>query len=162
MRPMSTNNYLSSDGLIINQSKLKTIPYGKYTSDYNGCGWIATYNTMKLLGEKVEANEIIQHLNKYNVLDGKLGTNPFGIKKYFEGQNLDFRSSFLSKRLHAKKNAIGIILYTDGKSAHYVAFQRENRKFHFYNDIYGKEDDVRTLEEFFHGKKVPLWYIILE
>lgn len=158
---MLTSDSMSSDGLIINQSKLETIPYGKYTSDYNGCGWIATYNAMKMLGKKVEEKEIIQYLNKYNVLDGKLGTNPFGIKKYFEEQNLDFRSSFLSKKLQAKKDSVGILLYTDGKIAHYVAFKRENRKFHFYNDVYGKEDDVRTLDEFFQGKKIPLWYITL-
>ncbi len=134
---MLTNNSLSRDGLIINQSKLKAIPYGKYTSDYNGCGWIATYNAMKMLGEKVDEQEIIEYLNKYNILDGKLGTNSFGIKKYFEEQNVEFKSVFLSKRLQTKKNAVGILLYTDGKSAHYVAFQRENSKFHFYNDVYG-------------------------
>lgn len=162
MKPMLTNNSLSRDGLIINQSKLKTIPYGKYTSDYNGCGWIATYNAMKLLGEKVEVKEIIRYLDKYNILDGKVGTNPIGIKKYFEEQNLSFRSSVLSKRLQAKKHAVGILLYTDGKSAHYVAFQRENRQFHFYNDVYGKENDIRTLDEFFQGKKVPLWFLIIQ
>lgn len=153
---------LSNDGLIINQSQLKTIPYGKYTSDYNGCGWIATYNVMKLLGEKVEVEEVLQYLNKYTILDGRFGTNPFGIKKYFQEQNYDFRYAFLSRRLQAKKNAIGIILYTDFKNIHYVAFRREDRKFHFYNDIYGKEDDIRTLDEFLEGKKIPLWYLIIE
>jgi len=159
---MLTSDSLSSNGLIINQSKLKTIPFGKYTSDYNGCGWIATYNAMKLLDEKVEAEDIISYLNRYTIFDGKWGTNPLGIKKYFKEKNYPYRSAFLSKRLQAKKNAVGIILYTDRNIYHYVAFQREHNKFHFYNDIYGDENDVRTFEEFLGDKKIPLWYIILD
>jgi hypothetical protein len=153
---------LSRDGLIIDQSQLKTIPYGKYTSDYNGCGWIATYNAMKLLGEEADVEEVLHYLNKYTILEGRFGTNPFGIKRYFEKHDYDFRYAFLSRRLEAKKNAVGILLYTDGRNIHYVAFQRENRKFHFYNDIYGREDDIRTLDEFLQGKRLPLWYLILE
>ncbi|WP_313130302.1 hypothetical protein [Anaerocolumna sp.] len=159
---MLLSSSVTNDGLIINQSELKTIPYGKYTSDYNGCGWIATYNAMKLLGEKVEVEEVLYYLNKYTILEGRFGTNPFGIKKYFEEQNYDFRHAFLSRKLKAKKNAVGILLYTDCKIVHYVAFRREDRKFHFYNDIYGKENDLRTLDEFLQGKKIPLWYLIVE
>ena len=35
---MLIKNSLSKKGYIIDQAKLNTIPYGKYTSDYNGCG----------------------------------------------------------------------------------------------------------------------------
>jgi len=159
---MLASNSLSKDGYIINQSKLNTIPYGKYTSDYNGCGWIATYNAMKLLGEKVDVENIIDYLNHYTIIKGKLGTNPAGIKNFFKERSFSLKSTSHVEKFnsYSKNCGAGIILYLSNQTAHYVAFNKSGEQYHFYNDIYGKEDDIRTMDQFLKEVKFNIAYLI--
>jgi hypothetical protein len=159
---MLTNSCLSKDGYIINQGKLKAIQYGKYTSDYNGCGWIATYNAVKLMGEKEEVENIISYLNHYTIVKGKFGTNPIGIKKYLKKKKFKLKSTFRINKFndYAKHSYEGIVLYLWNGSCHYVAFQKSGEQYRFLNEIYGKEDDIRTMKDFIKDAGVNIAYLI--
>lgn len=47
--PMLENAF-SPDGMIVRQSLATDVPYGRYPSSRNGCGWIATYNLLRAVG----------------------------------------------------------------------------------------------------------------
>lgn len=62
--------------------------YNDLYSDYNGCGWIATYNALLLMGKRVKPSSIIKWYESNNglILNGLFGTNPLSIAKYFRNQ----------------------------------------------------------------------------
>ena len=62
---------------------------------------------------------------------------------------------------YSKKCDAGIILYCADETCHYVAFERRGRKQHFYNDIYGKENDIRTMDAFMSGVKFNMAYLFV-
>ncbi len=50
----------TSDGFIMDQAQFTDYPYGKFTSDWNGCGWIAVFNLMHARGMGVTPEQICQ------------------------------------------------------------------------------------------------------
>ena len=63
------------------QSDVKKIRYGKFTSAYNGCGWIAVYNALVTLGKKCSKESVAQQMAQGLNLGGLLGTGLDGIFK---------------------------------------------------------------------------------
>ena len=51
------------DDLIYNQTKIpkEQWRYGLRTSAATGCGWIATYNALRLMGYAAEPEELIRY-----------------------------------------------------------------------------------------------------
>lgn len=134
---------LSKDGYIINQTKMASVVRGDFKTDYNGCGWIAVYNLLKLLGKPVHYKKVIDTIGSDLPLDGLFGTGVPRIMKALEA--LGVRAC---KHLN-KPGTVGIIMYCHKKGCHYIAYQRlENGRLHLYNDVQGKEDDIITWEEF--------------
>lgn len=142
---------ITSDGYIINQSLLSNIKYGKYTSDYNGCGWISAYNSLISLGKSPKYTEVISDLQNHSIFNGLFGTNPLYFNKYFSQKGYKVKINLCKKKFNAAASSCttNIILYFHSKGAHFVSFKSlGNGKYHFYNDIYGKEDDIRTMDQF--------------
>ena len=48
----------SKDGYIINQGLTQHIHNGRYDSAYNGCGWIAAYNFLKINGVSMRSEKL--------------------------------------------------------------------------------------------------------
>lgn len=154
---------LSKDRFIINQSSLTQIPYGKYSSAVNGCGWIAVYNYLRLLHSPLPAKVIIRQMEHGLLFRGKIGTNLFflyGYLWYLGHPSLLFpHFTFTIRRTHAKK---GILMYYTGSGIHFAAFRRISKThFCFYNAVNGKEKHHQTMSEFINTyNHFPLLFLI--
>ena len=69
------DNGFSSDGYIVDQKQLQGYPYGRYSSDWNGCGWIAAYNLLKSRGQDVSCDEICREMSGRLRFGGFFGTS---------------------------------------------------------------------------------------
>ena len=144
---VSTNE----EGYIVDQWVLDDINFGSKQSSLNGCGWIATYNVLKTLGENPNAAKLVQNLESGALAAGNLGLHPYAIGTYLEQNGYTVKYSFTQTIM--KKNAAdadaNIFLYLrPGLSGHYVAFKP-----------HGTEDGKQTYQFFNSGteswKKVP-------
>lgn len=160
---MLPENCLSDDGYIVNQSLLRGIPFGKYPSSKNGCGWVAIYNLMKALGNEKPYEEIIEALVPYALFRGLLGTRMPGLKKYIRGQGYAMDTSFSKADFEklASGSQAGIIYYGTGKTYHFTAYQNKgDGTYRFFNSVYGLKEDVITMEQFIKRIKAPLTHIV--
>ena len=61
--------------LIYNQQTCREIPYGLRSSAQVGCGWIATWNALKLLGYTTDREALVRYFTwMLPVIHGNLGT----------------------------------------------------------------------------------------
>ena len=146
--------------LIYNQNDIPRdqLRYGLFSSARTGCGWIATYNAMELMGYHVEPEKLIRYFEKQvPVVNGFLGTAVWSPAACF--RKWGFPTQVTTKRSEMNdlaRNADVCILYywwRDGvkMGAHFVALHHEDRGFVGYNtyknskgpDYYGE-----NLEEF--------------
>lgn len=146
---------LTTEGYIINQSLLGNFKNGWFSSDKNGCGWIAVYNVLIALGVNVKPEWIIEDLRHGLVLGGKLGTHVFYILHYLNQRGCRVRTCVNPKRFAAVARTADacILLYRHKNGNHFVALRRENDRFHFYNARSGVKDDVRTMEQFLQQER---------
>ena len=154
--------------LIYNQQNIpkQLWRYGHRSSAATGCGWIAAYNALCLLGYRPKEEKIISFFEKHiPVINGNLGTfllTPaalfrrcgFDVKMFFERDGFDRAAKggdvcLLFYRWH-KKHKFG---------AHFVALQYRDGNFYGYNtyrnskgpDCYGP-----SLEAFLKRRKYYL------
>ena len=156
---------LNPEGYIIDQSRLKDIPFGYATSDRNGCGWIAVYNFLRALGRTEEPETLAREMEKTLLGDFLAGVHPLGIL-WALGRNrripLDWAVRPFHAQLLCEKAPAGIVWYFAGATNHYAAFRREaDGKLRFFGAIYGKRDHVCSLAEFFSDcSKGPLTLVL--
>ena len=85
----SINNIIAqwrfSGGYIYDQDLYDQFRLGLYGASWNGCGWIAAYNAMMILGNPRPPAEIIQHFDGAwgNIALGTFGVNPFVMIDFF-------------------------------------------------------------------------------
>ena len=156
MRGEISKEAFSAEGYITDQRKLVNVAYGKYTSDYNGCGWIAAYNLFRLCGIAAEPDEVRADLEKRLKFGGKFGTFPTELKRYLQ-KKLDVKMKIRSRKSVAKMcSGRGILLYWTGKSAHNAVFCRceeSEDKFRVLN-VSEKADDERIEPAKFVREKI--------
>ena len=103
------------EGYIYNQSALKDIPFGNFTSDQKGCSWIAVYNALLALGDTPEAEDVINGMSNgplFNALKGELGTDPLVVNAYLKKQGYKTNFSWNESSTDEKKfTDVNIILY---------------------------------------------------
>lgn len=134
---------LSKDGYIINQTKMQSVVRGDFKTSYNGCGWIAVYNLLKLIGKPMHYKKVIDTIGAELPLDGLFGTSAVRVVRALKKLGV-YACSHLNK-----PGMVGIILYAHKRGCHYIAYERmADGRLHLYNDIQGKEDDIITWEEF--------------
>ena len=129
--------------LIYNQ---KTDPRGKLrygfrTSAATGCGWIATYNALQLLGLPAEPEELIRYYQRrFPLLNGTFGTFLPNVAGFF--RRIGFDGARLVRRRSAFDTAAAVgevcILYfwwRDGLrfGTHFAAVERREDGFWGYN-----------------------------
>ena len=153
------------DDLIYNQ---RSIPkekwrYGLRASAATGCGWIATYNALHLLGYKTDIDELIRYYEwQLPLIHGNAGTSFWGPAVCFK--NWGFPVEVCTNRSQfdtvAKRSDVCILFYHWHKQyklgAHFVALHARERGFWGYNtyrnstgpDFYG-----RSLEAFLKNRK---------
>jgi len=121
---------------------------GRNEGWYNGCGWIATYNALILLGNPQHPADIVNHFETSGgtVFGGVFGTYPKAILEYLLGYAKSGVSSFNLPQITTNidneiKNArVGILAYAHTSAAHYVTieYREDIGKFVVYNDSFAR------------------------
>ena len=147
----------------------KDFRMGLRSSDKNGCGWIAAYNAMILLGNPQRPADVIKRFDASSLVFGFLGTNPLYISGYFKekGYDVEFSSILTSRKTReslAQNATVGILLYAHSSGMHYVTFQWTGTEYNIYN--VGSSDYIKTASsiEAFIGEQagrhfVGMWTI---
>ena len=174
----------SRDGYLIDQRQTRTLPYGRHTSDYNGCGWMAGYNVLHALGlaAPADAAEICAALSQGLWLGGSLGTGPLRLARFLAARGAAVQKTVCRKtaQMRAQTCRVGFIMYWTGRGAHFVAFVPETahqgeqstanacavppqarNRLRFLNAICGEEHHCDTLAAFFAQHcKGPLVFVV--
>ena len=128
---------------------VKKYRYGFSTTGQSGCGWVATYNALKMLGVLMEPYDIIREYEMSSglMVYGFSGTNPISIAQFFDKKGYVVNIFFDDYTGTAKKyNVVNIMNYRHSSGGHYVAIKYEDESFKGYNtfcnnttvDILGK------------------------
>ena len=129
-------------GLIYNQREIprQLHRYGLRASAEVGCGWIATYNALKLLGCTTDIDQLIRYFEwQLPLIHGNLGTSFWGPERCFRKWGFSTELIFDRKRFDkAAKAADACIVFYHwaGKGAagaHFVALHHTDEGFLGYN-----------------------------
>lgn len=137
--------------------------YGFRTSAATGCGWIATFNALHLLGDHAEPEELIRFYERQlPLLHGNLGTTILAPAAYFRkrGYRVDWVSRYDRFDRMAEKSDVCILFYRWRSrwqiGAHFTAVQYTPEGFVGYNtyrNSKGPDRYGRSLEKFLRDKK---------
>jgi len=111
---------------------------------YNGCGWIAAYNALIILGNPMHPAEIVNHIEAGGgtVLDGMFGTFPHAIERLFAELEYEVNHTVFTQRLNLddaiRDSRVSILAYTHTRAAHFIAieYRPEDGRFIVYNDSF--------------------------
>ena len=151
--------------LIYNQKNIpkKQWRYGFRSSAATGCGWIATYNALLLMGYRANPERLIRYYERQApLLNGNLGTLFFGPAIYFK------KNKFLVKMTAKRRKFDDLVKESDacvlfywwrhkwkfGK--HFVTVQYKDGKFTGYNtysNSKGPDPYGDSLEAFLKRRK---------
>lgn len=148
---MPCYSYLAPDGFIYDQRETSHLRYGLRSSAQNGCGWVAAYNLLHLLGRPDTPEAVRGSLAKSLPLGGLAGTHILALAAWLHYKGLPLRCQFLRRRARAavRHSRGGIVWYFTGHGLHFCAFEAKGRgEFHFLNAEYGRKDLVLTLPAF--------------
>jgi len=151
------------EGYLIDQGRMRSLPFGWFSTREKGCGWIAAYNLLKLNGKEQTMQETAEGLGRWGLAGEYFGENFFLLVFYLFRKGLRTKTAFgkTAARALMKKSRNGILLYSHGKGSHYTAYRvRSDGSCYFFNVIYGKSGYVQTVDSFFevHGKG---WKVML-
>lgn len=137
--------------------------YGLRSSAATGCGWIATYNALRLMGYHAEPEKLIRFYERQlPLIHGNLGTNLFAPAVYFKRRG--FSVSCTAKRRKfdqlAKESDVCLLYYWWRNKwrfgAHFVALHHTENGFVGYNtyrNSKGPDDYGESLEKFLKRKR---------
>ena len=153
------------DDLIYNQ---RDIPkdqwrYGYRTSAATGCGWIATYNALRLMGYRASPGSLI-HFYEWQLpfVQGNLGTMALAPMQFFKKHGFEAESTSLVEKFDdmAKAADVCVLFYRWHRGikfgAHFVALQYRDGQFFGYNTFQnstGPDHYGPSLREFLKKQK---------
>ena len=130
------------DDLIYNQTKIpkEQWRYGLRTSAATGCGWIATYNALYLLGYRPDAEELIRYYERQlPLIHGNAGTIIQGPAMFFRHHGFPVETLSVTQRFDEAVKAadVAILFYYWRRKykfgAHFVTVQYKDGRFTGYN-----------------------------
>ena len=153
------------DDLIYNQRKIPKDQwrYGLRTSADTGCGWIATYNALRLLGYHPKPEELIRYYERQlPLIHGNAGTTILGPALFFKQHG--FPVEWISDRSKfddlAKDCPVCILFYYWRKKfkfgAHFTTVRYTEGRFIGYNtyrNSEGPDDYGASLDGFLRNRK---------
>jgi hypothetical protein len=146
-------------GYLINQGLMKDLPFGWFDTREKGCGWIAAYNLLKWAGKEGFLEETARDLAEHALLGEVTGENIINLYSYLKRHGLDLkmRTGLSSSLIHKmEQSQAGILLFNHTYGSHYAAYERiDDRRYHFWNAVYGKQNDIITMDKF--QKERVLW-----
>lgn len=129
-------------GYIIHQGNMRDIPFGYFTTDTKGCGWIAVYNYLKYAGKEKYMYEVTHGLEKGSFLGEIGGESIFRMQKYLRknGISTHFQMNTMNKAIpYILNSSCGILLYHHQRGNHFVFYCNNEGNIQFFNSIYGKK-----------------------
>lgn len=150
---------------IYNQKKIpkEQWRYGFRTSAATGCGWIATYNALLLMGYKEKPEKLIRYYKRQvPLINGNLGTFLLGPAIYFKQRGFKVRLAVRRSRFDetVKNSDVGIVFYYWRKKfkfgAHFVTVRYQDGQFvgyNTYNTSTGPDSYGASLETFLKKRK---------
>lgn len=148
------------DDLIYNQTKIpkQQWRYGLRSSAATGCGWIATYNALRLMGYKPKPEELIRYYERQlPLIHGNIGTSVQGPARFFRHHGFRVETLSVTERFDeaAKEADVSIVFYYWRKKfkfgAHFVTVRYADGKFTGYNTFTtsnGPDDYGASLEKY--------------
>ena len=130
--------------------------YGFRASADTGCGWIATYNALRLLGKRARKEDLIRYYEwQLPLLHGNTGTSFWGPAVFFRQHGFRVTMEVRRNRFDAlaENSRVCILFYYWRKKfkigAHFVALHKTDRGIVGYNtysnsngpDLYGPSLD---------------------
>ena len=158
--------------LIYNQTKIPKDRwrYGLRTSAATGCGWIATYNALHLMGYNARQEELIRYYERqFPLVHGNAGTLAQGPAVFFQKHGFSVETLSVTEKFDAAaKNAdVCILFYYWQKKlkvgAHFVTVQYKDGKFTGYNtyrNSEGPDSYGESLEDYIKQRKFYLPFLI--
>ena len=152
------------DDLIYNQTKIpkKQWRYGLRASADTGCGWIATYNALRLLGYRPDAEELIRYYERQlPLIHGNAGTTVQGPASFFRHHGFSVETMSVPAQFDeaVKKADVTILFYYWRRKyrfgAHFVTVQYQNGRFTGYNTFRsstGPDDYGESLEKYLKAR----------
>lgn len=152
------------DGLIYNQTKIpkQKWRYGFRSSAAVGCGWIATYNALKLMGYHAAPKALIRYYERQlPLLHGNTGTSFWGPALYFRRWGFPVEMVCDRRRFDeaAKAADVSILFYHWRRGvkfgAHFVTVACDREGFTGYNtyrNSVGPDRYGGSLDGFLRGK----------
>ena len=150
---------------IYDQSKLTDWRFGAWTLDQNGCGIVATYNTLKLLGKNPNLASIIYDFDfrSGTLALGFFDSDPSHVREYLNlcGKNVSTYFSFESLGNNLQNGQVAIVCQMNNKSkitdgGHFYVIHKSNNKFYTYNwrNSDNKADEYSTFVETYDTKSL--------
>ncbi|MBQ7801245.1 MAG: hypothetical protein IJ375_02855 [Oscillospiraceae bacterium] len=137
--------------------------YGFRSSAATGCGWIATYNALRLLGQAAEPEALIRYYERQvPLIQGNLGTMALSPAFYFRKRGYAVEHTSVYERFDAvaKASDVCILFYHWWRKwklgAHFVAVEYRDGEFIGYNTYRNSTGPDRygpSLEGFVRGRK---------
>ena len=156
------------DDLIYNQTRIPKDQwrYGFRSSAATGCGWIAVYNVLRLMGYRAEPEKLIRYFEKqFPLIHGNFGTSIWGPALYFRKWGFPVKMTARRSRFDelAREWEVCILFYHWRRGlrfgAHFVALRHTPEGFVGYNtyrtssgaDHYGPSLDAFLRKEGYFG-----------
>ena len=136
--------------------------YGFRSSAATGCGWIATYNALRILGKRARKEDLIRYFERQlPLLHGNTGTSVWGPAAFFLHHGYRVKAEFRRDRFDAlaAECPVCILFYHWRKGwkmgGHFVALHKTGRGivgYNTYNNSTGPDLYGGSLEEFLTKK----------
>ena len=143
--------------------------YGLRASAATGCGWVAVYNALRLMGYSPKAERVIEFFEKQiPVINGNMGTFKYSPALFFRKMGFSVKVSHRKSRFDAiAKDSDAVIVYFWWRKklrigAHFVAVHHTARGFVGYNTYSNsKRADSwgDSIEKFLDDKKYFMCFI---
>ena len=128
--------------MILNQRDIpkEELRYGLRSSAATGCGWVATYNALRILGKRAKKEELIRYYERQlPLLHGNTGTSFWGPAAFFRHHGFRVDMELRRDRFDGlvEKSPVCILFYYWRRGmklgAHFVALHKTDRGIIGYN-----------------------------
>ena len=148
------------DDLIYNQTKIpkEKWRYGLRTSAATGCGWVATYNALRLMDYRAEPEKLIRYYERQlPIIHGNAGTSILGPALFFIHHGFPVKVTAKRESFDdvVKDSDVCILFYYWRKKwklgAHFTTLRKDGDKITGYNTYttsQGPDDYGSSLPEF--------------
>ena len=154
--------------MILNQRDIpkEELRYGLRSSAATGCGWVATYNALRILGKRAKKEELIRYYERQlPLLHGNTGTSFWGPAAFFRHHGFRVDMELRRDRFDGlvEKSPVCILFYYWRRGiklgAHFVALHKTERGIIGYNtyknstgpDPYGDSLDAFLKKQGYFG-----------